>query len=409
MQHEGPAIPERTSSKTAIEAQRLKLSQSRSDLKRRLSQTSFKDGLIRYQRLKVEDLELQRDEWRLKGKSLDVEFEQHLLSFDQHRKAQRDINVRIASLGDQLWKQQERLREQEEKENQVPPLGPDSNHAFVATLLALYKGPHEKRKRSKKVQTQLKRSSIATYNADQGAPQNELWCCVTRGYHHEPYVRASHIVPWTLDPAVVDYIFGYGSAARMDTPDNCLLLHEYIERAFDNGNLVLLPVDANERPLRRWKVQVTNDSAWNRKIFSPMTLGDLNGRELAFKNDARPGARFLYYHFVMTLLRNKTNRQPGWEKYCVQLPTGRPFATMGRYMRHSMLLALAKSAGDLSPEAEEEVRLLNGGGGLTFQEPQKLAEVEENEVARRTMQVHDSEDEQEEGVSEEDESSSDDD
>ena len=101
-----------------------------------------------------------------------------------------------------------------------------------------------------------------------------------------------------------------------------------------------------------------------------VTLKDVDGQQVIFKNGRRPASRFLYYHYVVTLLRNKRNRQPSWEKYFADLPTGRPFATMGRYLRSSMLPALASSAGDL--DAEEEARILGGGGEHTFVEAQKL-------------------------------------
>ena len=117
-------------------------------------------------------------------------------------------------------------------------------------------------------------------------------------------------------------------------------------------------------------------------------LKALDGKEPSFKNDHRPASRFLYYHFVITLLRNKRDRQPGCDKFAVELPTGRPFATIGRYMRESMLLVLAKNAGDLNPE--EEARLL-GGGGETFVEEAKLTDSEESEVARRVFEVHERE------------------
>ena len=130
-----------------------------------------------------------------------------------------------------------------------------------------------------------------------------------------------------------------------------------------------------------------------------VTLKELDGKEVVFKNNNRPASRFLYYHFVVTLLRNKRDRQQGWERYLVDLPTGRPFATIGRYLRESMLLALAKMAGDL--DAAEEVKLL-GGEGETFVEAEKLLEVEEEEVARRALEAHEMEEEGDDEESSED-------
>ena len=301
----------------------------------------------------------------------------------------------ITSLGNDLWAEQEELRRQEEKEGRVLKLGPDTKGAFIHALLTLYKDPRGSRKRSSTIQSHMKETAIKFYEAGKDTPfKGKVWCCISQDFFDQENVRAAHIVPHALGPELVDYIFGSGSGSgsRLDTADNCLLIHESVQKAFDNGNFVLLPVDVSETPILRWKVQITNLAAINTDV-GRMYLKDLDGKEVSFKNDNRPASRFLYYHFVITLLRNKRDRQPGWDKFSPELPTGKPFATMGRYMRESMLLALAKSAGD--PNAMEEARLLGGEGGDTFVEEEKLADIEETEVARRVFEAHEPEDEDE--------------
>lgn len=133
-----------------------------------------------------------------------------------------------------------------------------------------------------------------------------------------------------------------------------------------------------------------------------VSLQKLQGQEIMFLNERRPAARFLYYHFVVTLLRNQRYRQPGWERYLIDLPTKKPFANMGRYLRESMLLQLAKMAGDL--DTEGEARLLREDGQEVFTDPEKLNEREETEVARRVYQAHDDNenDEDEDDIEDED-------
>ena len=323
------------------------------------------------------------------------------MTYEVYRSEHRKANEKLDSLGRALWIMQIALRKQEEQEGVVGKLGPDSRGFFVPTLLALYRDPEVSRKRCGiEVQRRMKKVAIAVYEARKGAPmKGMLWCCISRLYHDQSQVRAVHIVPHALGPELVDYIFGSGSGLRLDTVDNCLLVHEYVEKALEDGNIVLIPVDASERPIRRWKIQMTNSGA-TEKILPEVTLSGLDGKEVLFKNDNRPAVRFLYYHFIMTLLRNKRNRQLGWKKYSVELPAGRPFAAMGPYMRESMLLALVRAAGELN--AAEEARLL-GGGGKTFTEEEKLSEVEEGEVARRALkayEVGDEEDDDDESSSE---------
>ena len=395
-------IPVRTSSKAAIQQRQVHLANSRSDLKRKLSQISFEKELIAYRKIRIEDMEFQVKEQRVHKSWLDIELEQKYITDSVHRKEHQATNKRIVSLGDDLWKENEQLRLEEEKAGRVPQLNPDAKGAFVHTLLALYKDPRDSKKRSSKIQSSMKAAAIQVYEVKKDTPIiGKIWCCVTQRYYDQEKVRAAHIVPHSLTPSLVDYIFGNGSGARLDTADNCLLMHSDVERAFDNGNFVLLPVDNTRTPILRWKVKITNLAAVNMDILGGV-LKDFDGIELSFKNERRPASRFLYYHFVITLLRNKRDRQPGWEKFLVELSTDKPFATMGRYMRESMLLTLVKSAGDLDVEAE--ARLLGGEeGGETFVEKERLAEIEESEVARRIFEALEAKEGEEEGEEEEEE------
>lgn len=383
-------IPFHTSSKPALESQRIQLKESRAETKRKLSKVSFEEQPICYRKLRIEDLQIQVEEQRVHKSWLDHEHMQSQTGDNHYRKEHRETNKRIASFGSDLWAENQELRKQEEKEGRVLRLGPDSKGAFIYTLLALYKDPNESRRRSSQVQSHMKETAMTVYEAKKDAPvMGKIWCCISQDYFDQTNVRAAQIVPHALGPELVDYIFGSGSGSRLDTSDNCLLIHNTVERAFDNGNFVLTPVDASETPILRWKIQITNLAATHTDM-GRVSLKDLNGKEVSFKNDNRPASRFLYYHFVVTLLRNKRDRQPGWEKFSAKLPTGKPFATMGRYMRESILLTLAKNAGDLDPA--EESKLLGGEGGETFAEEEKLTGIEENEVARRVFEAHEPED-----------------
>ena len=43
-------------------------------------------------------------------------------------------------------------------------------------------------------------------------------------------------------------------------------MHEYVEKAFDNENFILLAVNANENLILLWKIQITNYAAVNTDI-----------------------------------------------------------------------------------------------------------------------------------------------
>lgn len=378
-------IPERTSSKFAIEQKSIILKNSKLDLKRKLSSTSIESSPIEYRRLKIEDLSVDLEEQKLHKTWLDIEHAEQKLTDKSYRSAHRSTNQRIISIGDDLWKERQGLQRIEEQAGKTAPIGPDAKGAFIFTLLALYKDPNVSAKRSSAVQTEMRRSSIAKYESEKDAPKGKLWCPISRDYYDAANMKAAHIIPRSLGPGLVDYVFGPGTCSRLDKSDNCLIIHKSVERLFDNGCFVLLPANLTESPIKTWKIQMTNLSAQNSDMGRKF-LADLDGERVMFKNENRPAARFLYYHFVVTLLRNKRDRQPGWEIYCVELPTGKPFATPGRYLRQSMLLTLAKSAGDL--DVVDEAVLLGEPGRETFVEEEKLEEREELEIGRRIFVAH---------------------
>lgn len=150
----------------------------------------------------------------------------------------------------------------------------------------------------------------------------------------------------------------------------------------DNHQFVLIPVDRNESPLKRWKVHVTMDDARKKVLYPGKTLGDLDGSELKFMNDSRPAARFLYYHFLITVIVCRDRRVAGWEKN-ISLLSGKPFATWGRWMRTSVMLSIAHAADDVAPEFEASLRDFN----TSFDDDKKLTNKEEVEVARRCVEA----------------------
>ena len=62
-------------------------------------------------------------------------------------------------------------------------------------------------------------------------------------------------------------------------------------------------------------------------------------------NNERPASLFLSHHLVITLLYYAHYKRDNYVYHCTTFPPGRPFAKMGPYLRKSMLIALARKAG----------------------------------------------------------------
>ncbi|KAI9788572.1 MAG: hypothetical protein M1816_006821 [Peltula sp. TS41687] len=271
-----------------------------------------------------------------------------------YRDYRRATNARILSLGEECRTQKPRA-------------------LLTAVLLKLYKGPVTSTKRSAHVQPQMRRDSIAASRSlvqegDQSRDPSWVRCSISGEFQPSDRIIAAHIVPSGLGPEVVDYIFGAGSGSRLHRPDNCLMMCKDMEEAFDNGNLVIVPVTPREQPLRRWKVVVTNTGSMNRalSLINFAKLGELDGREVEFRTEQRPAARFLYYRF-----------RSGAD--CEQADPGQPRANT--FVRR-WLIALVNFAGDADGKEFQELV-----EGYTFNTQLRLADDEEAEVARRVLEI----------------------
>lgn len=400
---EPPTIPDRASSiqtqREQWETRKAQLQKSSSDLKRKISDTSFKDSPLEHTKLRIQDYEIGISAIKHDVTWWDIQLEQKKVDPKAYRERRKANYNRIISLGDLAWQQSSLLHGLQREKQGLEKLTPDYSGAFFTTLLSLYKDPNISRKRKGHLQPNLRRAAIEVYDSRQGAEHTKtLWCPIIKEYAAQEDVIAAHIVPYSLNRGVAEYLFGHGSGVRMDTPDNCLMIFKKAEIAMNNHQLVFLPVDRDETPIKRWRIHLTMDDARGTLLYPGKPLGDLDGSELEFKNSNRPAARFLYYHFVLTIMICRDRRSAGWEKN-MKLLTGKPFATWGRWMRMSVLLDLARAAGDLTSEFEEALFDPNA----SFPDERKLSGEEEREVARRCLEAAVGSEEGEEGEEEEDE------
>ena len=103
---------------------------------------------------------------------------------------------------------------------------------------------------------------------------------------------------------------------------------------------------------------------------------------MVFLNDNRPATRFLYFHFLMALIRIKDLKRLKWESIWARYYEERLFPTPGNYNRHSMQMALAKYSGTIDMDAIGSWISENG-----FDSPLPLTSDEASEAVRRTLET----------------------
>ncbi|KAK0703032.1 hypothetical protein B0T26DRAFT_838826 [Lasiosphaeria miniovina] len=176
-------------------------------------------------------------------------------------------------------------------------------------------------------------------------------------------VTAAHLFPYKLGPDVLVAVFGEDVESELMTSLNGLLLQPDVESALDDGAIAIVP-DLPDNPTTeqvadwerkepknyRWCI-IDEDAESLETVVVPegqgISIRELEGQRLSFKNDNRPRARYLYFLFVVAQLkmawRHEYRTDPA-KKLKPQLGKGF-WATRGRYLNRALLLALAKEIG----------------------------------------------------------------
>ena len=103
------------------------------------------------------------------------------------------------------------------------------------------------------------------------------------------------------------------------------------------------------------KAVVLGNSLLSTKITPDLSFKDIDRKPLQFQTDTRPAKRNLYLHCICHSLQRKKHDVKGWQSDAEKVLTGHIWATPGKWLRSSVLKALAMELG----EALEEDEMLN--------------------------------------------------
>lgn len=137
---------------------------------------------------------------------------------------------------------------------------------------------------------------------------------------------------------------------------NGLIMTKQLEKAFDRGTFIIVPMETASDTAQRYKLVLMDGRRRNEHVISlagtegkAIRWNDLDGTELQFRISKRPARRYLYYHYITTVLRYIRFEKHGWAEKRPTVPDGTLWATPGPYLRRSMLKVLAESIGDCEP------------------------------------------------------------
>ncbi|KAJ5802791.1 uncharacterized protein N7503_005241 [Penicillium pulvis] len=224
----------------------------------------------------------------------------------------------------------------------------------------------------------FKRNVNRFYGLDKICDPGDSYCHVLGIHLDAAAVKAAHIVPKSLSPEEVSYLFGDEDRELVrDDCRNALCLHRKVEELLDEGIISILPVPNAvgefETPTT-WKCVLLDlrsrnmsDTIVRKQDGDYYRLKDLDNRVLTFLSDNRPRRRYLYFRFLISYLNAKRlNIDFAPSKFDVRTF----WPSQGPYLHKSTLKALARCvSGCEIPE-----RLVDDN---TFDEPADNSEAEE--------------------------------
>lgn len=263
--------------------------------------------------------------------------------------------------------------------------------AFVKLYLTSMRGLNlsfgtAERDRESAVQSKFRQDLIDLACATDPLHPGFLWCHVLNEWIRHEEVEAAHIFSYKHGQEIMDAIFGRDaeSKAELFSPRNGLLMNHLAEAKFDQGALVIVPnLDdtATAPDIRAWhacnergyKIRITNrqGKGMNECIrnFPGPTWNDLDNQIIQFRSNYRPRSRYLYFHYLTSMLRKAwtTEKRPD----ALRDELGKKYwATPGPYLRKRFLKAFAMEVGH---EFEEVVQ----GGEISEGEVEGPIKVED--------------------------------
>ena len=228
---------------------------------------------------------------------------------------------------------------------------PDMTAAYANLLPMIYK-PHERpagwEVRDEHKHQAWKEDLRHHYNVYHPDDNELLWCPIMQQYRISDVRTAAHIVPHSLGFRNVGILFGEpdNGIDLIWSARNGLTMASILEKQFDKGDFVLIPDSSDPTKPQEYRLLLMNEKLRRHKVQDgDTTYGQLE-RRLVWKNEQRPGARFLYCHFVSTLLRYQKYEKSGWAEKYLNKPMGTIWASPGPYLKRSVLKKLGEYLGD---------------------------------------------------------------
>ncbi|KAI0805654.1 hypothetical protein GGR55DRAFT_697774 [Xylaria sp. FL0064] len=248
-------------------------------------------------------------------------------------------------------------------------------------------------------QARWRKAVMKAYGAETGVGK-EAWCPITQRY--SSMITAAHIVRCNVGEPAAVHLFGPTDNPEghiWDTGNGIPLVAPYAEM-LDDAEIAIVPTNDSTDLM----VIVLDEDERVREPDPDSLIPTgraLHRRILKFKTDHRPSLRYLYFAFVINLLRREKFSVHGWRRYRIEYANMPFIRTRGNWVRRTTLRKLAIRVGHMpAQEADEFVSTV---GGMRLKDPflegkNKEDEEEEEEDDDDDNDEDNLEDEEEEEV-----------
>ena len=220
--------------------------------------------------------------------------------------------------------------------------------------------------RDPKVQRSFCQDLIIACGAKHPDPKMpKLWCPVIGDYVDKQNVIAAHMFPYSLGQTAMHNIFGLYDRNELFAIENGLLLCEDVEKRISMGLMAIVP-NIPDRPSKdqvdEWrnldpkpyKIRVVDSTHPIMDIYCPeqsrgeihKTWIEMDGKPLLFRTDHRPRARYLYWQYYTSVLRNSWRAHKEKQGAMLKQEFNRAYwGTKGIFMDKVMLEGFAEEVG----------------------------------------------------------------
>lgn len=213
-------------------------------------------------------------------------------------------------------------------------------------------------------QSNFRASVMREYNVEQ-ADADLIWCPISGTEYLSETVTAAHIFPHRGSQKWMTRIFG--TKGELMHWRNAIPIAGFIEKFFDLGYIALVPCfpgrgsakDVDDwqsgRIIRQYKIKIfapLNSQKFERAVIphsgihAGKRIRQLDGAQVQFRNDTRPRARYLFYHYLFCMATYMTHNNTKERDAVFWNNIGQPvWGSHGRYMRRRYIMGLAAEFG----------------------------------------------------------------